>query len=684
MTAQVSGSQVLDPVSGKNLMPGTQFGRFRIVRVLGSGGMATVYLADMLGAGGFSRPVALKLIHPHLAHTKSFRTWFVNEARLGGTLLHPNLVSTLDFGEVEGRMFMALEYVDGCTLSDLDRQLRRMGQPMPLSIVLAVLIQTCRALEYAHRARHRDGRPLKLIHRDIKPSNIMLDRFGVVKLGDFGVARAAMNLEQTEVTGIVKGSLRYMSPEQAMGLRSIDERSDLFSLAIVAYELFTRLRLYDAPNDLQVLRLAQDAVVDERLLFLEDLLDGNELLPILKSALARRPEDRFASAHELRCAFEKVLSRCGQIPRLDDVWLQPYLDALNSLQESALRVPLQRVLSDPEKGPEAEVEHTEIELDQPVFERTECDRAPDVVMECPALVERATSAGLVEGSGAAMAVPQLACPIDSGTSMSTVASADSMEWLSIPELEQYPVHVSLPAEPMLYPSSYSDCSQVFWMETELSLEPNEAPPMPSSALKESHVESTDAGAQADVAESIPIPATPFERVALLRTLAREAPDQALAMLQDMAANDPDRSVREFCRRELTRFEPRRSSPTLMVGSLGWILPGLQLTYLLYAILFLGMGVYLLVVQPGAETQASLYLLRYGRERPFLNLMISGLCFWAALEAPNRTIEATIVKWLALVPILLSFPLGPVIGPAMLCGLYLQQRAERGRDIRRDV
>lgn len=678
MTAQVSGAQGTDPAPEIDVMPGTHFGRFRLERVLGRGGMATVYLADMLGAGGFSRPVALKLIHPHLAHNKSFRTWFVNEARLGGTLLHPNLVSTLDFGEEDGRMFMALEYVDGCTVGDLNRLLRRLGQPMPLSVVLSVLIQTCRALEYAHRARDREGRPLRLIHRDIKPSNIMLDRFGGVKLGDFGVARAAMNLEQTEATGVVKGSLRYMSPEQAMGLRSIDERSDLFSVAIVAYELFTQSRLYDAPNDLQVLRLAQDAVVDEPLEYLEELQDGHELLPILRCALARRPEDRYASARELRAAFEGVLSRCGHAPPLDEVWLEPYLKVSSSAQVSAIPGHCGPELIDPDRGTEAEDENTAIEVEHLMLEQTEFER--------PAGLEVGET-GSAQALSKVLDAPQLAVPFGSSTFRSNVPQADAMEWLSIPELEQYPVNASLSAEPMAYPSSNSDGGQLSWietwMETESSLEPNAESPIPHSMLKESQVESTDAGAQADVAESIPLPATPFERVALLRTLAREAPDQALLLLQDMAANDPDRSVREFCRRELTRFEPRHSSRTPMVGSLGWILPGLQLTYLLYAILFLGMGVYLLVVHPSAETQASLYLLRYGRERPFLNLMISGLCFWAALEAPNRTIEATLVKWLALIPILLSFPLGPVIGPAMLCGLYLQQRAGKEREIRRD-
>lgn len=672
--------------SEDDLQTGTQFGRFRVERILGSGGMATVYLADMLGAGGFSRPVALKLIHTHLAHNRTFRTGFVNEARLGGTLLHPNLVSTLDFGEDDGRMFMALEYVDGCTVSDLSYALRRHRRPMPLSILLTILIQVCRALEYAHKARDREGRPLNLVHRDVKPSNIMVDRFGGVKLGDFGVARAAMNLEQTEVTGIVKGSLRYMSPEQAMGLRTIDARSDLFSLTIVAYELFTQTRLYDAPNDLQGLRMAQDAQVEQPLRRLYDLQDGEELLPLLRRGLAREPEDRFASAAELRLALESVLSRTGAFPLLDEAWLHPILHEIDgaepepALSDVSLGGPVLDTSLDQGLG-RTSTEFAPIDVEATEVQKP-ARREPGVLSPVPlgpplqvqiqASVQEPvrdpvydSSAQLAWAVGSEPDLPQPPATRPEGL------SAQALHLLSRPEIDLTGIH-AMPAAAVDAAPPERDAPLPFAFEEEWSLSAGADAPLPDvpgtqpSNLRE--------GIQWDL---MPNAESPFERVAQLRVLLQENPESAAPILREMANHDPDRNVREFCRRELTRLvsdglTPGPSSP-LQDG----VQRAIQLVYLLYAILFLVLGLYLLILQPAGDSQAGVYLLRYARERPFLNLIISGLCFWATFESSSRTGEAMLVKALALVPILFSYPLGPIIGPGLMSGLYLQYRDGSG-------
>ncbi len=286
--------------------------RYRIVRLLGHGGMAAVYLAHQVGIGGFSKKVALKIVHKHLATQRQFTRYFINEARLGGYLLHPNIVQTLDFGEVDGRVFLAMEYVDGPTVQQLLRQCKNRGERIPVDVALQIVIGVCQALDFAHVAVDHQNEPLNMVHRDLKPSNILVSRFGHVKLGDFGVARAECNLDRTLVAGTLKGTVRYMSPEQAWGVLDLDHRADLFAVGLVLFDLLTLTHLYDAETSEVAVRQAQEAHVGDRLEAIPPSPIREDLIAFLTKTLARSPDDRFQSAGEMVDRLTRLRARLDE------------------------------------------------------------------------------------------------------------------------------------------------------------------------------------------------------------------------------------------------------------------------------------------------------------------------------------------------------------------------------------
>jgi hypothetical protein len=215
----------------------SQIDRYQLERRLGTGGMAEVFLAWQVGPGGFERKVAIKRPLPHVSEDPNAVAAFLDEARLAAQLLHPNIVQVYDVGESAGSYFIVMEYVDGPSLRQLLRQLGQNGQRVPLPIAASLIVSVLAALDYAHRHSDERGRPLELVHRDITPRNVLLNRSGQVKLVDFGIARAEFRLHVTQ-TGTVKGTLPYMSPEQAAG-KPLDRRSDLYSAGAVFYELLT-------------------------------------------------------------------------------------------------------------------------------------------------------------------------------------------------------------------------------------------------------------------------------------------------------------------------------------------------------------------------------------------------------------------------------------------------------------
>ncbi len=303
-----------------NETPPYRFGSYRLVERLGSGSMAEVFKAILEGAGGFEKTVALKVYRAELSHDPDFAPSFISEARLGGLLSHENIVASLDFGRHEDRLYLAMEYVRGPSLLALLRRHRKSGAPIPPHVALEIGIQVCRGLDYAHRAKDHDGRPLKMVHRDLKPSNILIDPIGTVKIADFGVARAESNAERT-VVPTLKGTLRYMSPEQAAGAPSLDHRSDLFAVGLILFELLTLQRMYEGNDRDTVLEAARGARIEPRLALLPPTPVREALRTFLLRALSRNLDQRFRSGGEMAEQLETIRRRLPPSPTLRD-WLK--------------------------------------------------------------------------------------------------------------------------------------------------------------------------------------------------------------------------------------------------------------------------------------------------------------------------------------------------------------------------
>jgi serine/threonine-protein kinase len=263
----------------------TELGRYHLERRIGTGGMAEVFLAWQVGPGGFERKVAVKRPLPHVNEEPNAVAAFLDEARLAAQLQHPNIAQVFDVGENAGAYFIVMEFVDGPSLRQLLRSCREKSENVPLPVAAAIVLSVLSALGHAHEQKDELGRPLRLVHRDITPRNVLLNRRGEVKLVDFGIARAQFQLHVTQ-TGTVKGTLPYMSMEQASGI-AIDNRSDLYSTAVVFYELLTGVAARpEGPGVDPPVAVSQLAEVPRA-------LDA-----VLNRAMAFEPDARYATAGE--------------------------------------------------------------------------------------------------------------------------------------------------------------------------------------------------------------------------------------------------------------------------------------------------------------------------------------------------------------------------------------------------
>ena len=279
-------------------------GRYKIVRKVADGGMAEIFLATQMGREGFQKPVILKRIHSTIYADPQFRNMFLDEAHISMGLSHSNIVQILDLGVGNGRYFLVMEVVDGW---DLGRVLARAAQastPLPRELGLYVTAEICRALAYAHgKTDLVSGRPLGIVHRDVSPQNILLSEQGEVKLTDFGIAKAMGKREQTG-TGVVKGKVAFMSPEQALG-KAIDARSDLFAVGTVLYQLMVGVRPFEAPTDLEILLRVQKADFRPAHAVAPDL--PPQVSAIIARSMQLDPDLRYQSADEMLTDIEQVM-----------------------------------------------------------------------------------------------------------------------------------------------------------------------------------------------------------------------------------------------------------------------------------------------------------------------------------------------------------------------------------------
>jgi serine/threonine protein kinase len=280
-------------------------GPYELLQRIATGGMAEVYLARRAGPHGFQKVVAVKRILPQLAQDADFVAMFVDEARVCARLAHPNIVQVFDFGEHDGELYMAMEFVDGTTAARLVRAAASRNEEVPLEAALYIALSVLRGLDYAHNARDDEGKPLDLVHRDVSPGNVLIDRSGAVKLTDFGIARAA-EIERRTDAGQLKGKLGYMSPEQVVG-RELDARSDLFTVGIALAELVMLRPLFSGPSEIDVLMRIRDA--DLSVLDRAGSRVPDDVRTVLFRALARDRALRYPSAAAFAEGIEEILRR---------------------------------------------------------------------------------------------------------------------------------------------------------------------------------------------------------------------------------------------------------------------------------------------------------------------------------------------------------------------------------------
>ena len=272
------------------------FGPYLVYERLGVGGMATVHRALERGIEGFERIVALKRLLPHLAEDASFIKAFVREAKLASALNHVNIVQIFELGRVGTEYFISMEYIDGRDIRRILRHARKVTGPPPVNVTVGLLLQLCDALDYAHNKSDDNGVPMQLVHRDVSPSNVLVTSAGHVKVIDFGIAKAQSSQLRTQ-TGRVKGKLAYMAPEAISG-KDLDARSDLFAVGVIAHELLTARPLFASKNEYQTLLKVQRGDIMPPSTFNQGC--HAELDAIVLRALARDPDQRYASAAELR------------------------------------------------------------------------------------------------------------------------------------------------------------------------------------------------------------------------------------------------------------------------------------------------------------------------------------------------------------------------------------------------
>ncbi len=302
-------------------------GKYRVSQRLAAGGMGEIFLADQTGPHNLKRKVILKTMLPEMMESAGMVTDFLDEARVLSSLNHPNIVSILEVAEWNGRPLIVMEYINGINLGELVRLSLKQGTKIPFNVIARIICDCAMGLGFAHNAQNSDGESLHLVHRDISPGNLMLRPDGVTKVLDFGIAKAADSDHRT-ATGVVKGKLSYMSPEQ-LGGDPLDGRSDQFSLGIVFWELCTRARIFQDAQNPQIIQRILHGVMDAPSTLEEQI--PKELESIIMRMLSANKDKRFATLEELAQALEGYLAQSNQPTTSVDV--AQYIKPLFALRE---------------------------------------------------------------------------------------------------------------------------------------------------------------------------------------------------------------------------------------------------------------------------------------------------------------------------------------------------------------
>ncbi|WP_437316507.1 protein kinase domain-containing protein [Sorangium sp. So ce385] len=288
------------PLSAASRRP-TALGKYRLLKKIGMGGMAEIWVASVAGISGVRKICVVKRILPHLADSPEFVRMFLDEARIAATLDHPNLVQMYDIEEVDGVPVIAMEYLHGEDLRTIKKSLRSANRRMPVEHAITIAASVAAGLHYAHEKVGFDGKPLDIVHRDVSPHNVFVTYDGAVKILDFGIAKAANRVNETR-DGALKGKVPYMSPEQCTS-EKLDRRSDIYSVGILLYEMSTGSRLFRrGATEFELMR----AIVEDPVMPPSQVCDDYppELERIVLKCLERDREKRYATARDLQIDLE--------------------------------------------------------------------------------------------------------------------------------------------------------------------------------------------------------------------------------------------------------------------------------------------------------------------------------------------------------------------------------------------
>ncbi len=290
--------------------------RYELLQKLASGGMATVHVGRVRGPLGFSRLVAIKRAHPHLAEDATFVRMLVEEAKLASRIHHPNVVAVLDIEQIENRgtegpeheIRLVMDYVEGAALSDLGDLAAERGVPLAPGVAVRIVLDGTVGLQAAHDLTDENGAHLGLVHRDISPHNLLVGVDGLTRVSDFGIAKPTTQPNASTTTGSLKGKLAYMAPEYVESGK-LDVRSDVFAMGVVLWETLARAKLFRGENDLET--MMRVAKAEAPLLSSVAPWVGEAFDDLLKVALAKDPDARFDSARAFGAALESEARRAG-------------------------------------------------------------------------------------------------------------------------------------------------------------------------------------------------------------------------------------------------------------------------------------------------------------------------------------------------------------------------------------
>ncbi len=349
-----------------------RFGKYTLIDRIAVGGMAEIFLARQAGLEGFEKTIVIKRIRPHLSKQSNFVKMFLNEAKLAAQLNHPNIVQIYDLGKIGESYFIAMEYIFGRDMRRIIPKADALGIPFPMVYALKIASSVCEGLYYAHARTDLYGNALNIVHRDVTPENIFVSFDGTVKVLDFGIAKAANQIEQTRA-GEIKGKLSYMSPEQCMG-KALDNRSDLFSLGAVLYEWLTGFKLFTGDSEVAILKSITEGKIYAPSYFKADIPEGVEA--ILMKALEKDRDKRYQTAWEMQYDLDQFLSQYEFTP--SNIHLSNFLKQLFSDELEEEKDRLQTFRQNNAVGPDDVVQEEEdvVSVVEAISEISEVDAEP--------------------------------------------------------------------------------------------------------------------------------------------------------------------------------------------------------------------------------------------------------------------------------------------------------------------